>query len=116
MANMNDSILDTIKDMILGDKNEKSFDVELIADINAAFSELTQGGIGPVEGFEINGNTEVWGDFVTNVSMLSLTKTYVYYKTKLVFSPPENSFTCDALNKRADEQYWRLYIMGDEQQ
>ena len=116
MANMDDSILDTIKDMILGDKDEDSFDTELIADINTAFGELTQGGVGPLEGFEINGNTEVWRDFVTDVSMLNLTKTYVFYKTKLVFSPPENSFTCDALSKRADELYWRLYIMGDEQQ
>ena len=39
MANLDDSILETIKDMILGDKEEDSFDTELIADINAAFSE-----------------------------------------------------------------------------
>ena len=114
MANLDDSILETIKDMILGDKEEDSFDTELIADINAAFSELVQGGVGPQTGFEINGNTEKWKDFVTSINQLSLVKTFVYYKTKLMFSPPENSFTCDALSKRADEQYWRLYIMADE--
>lgn len=115
MANLNDSILETIKDMILGDKNEDSFDTELIADINAAFSELVQGGVGPESGFEINSESETWGEFVTDTSQLSLVKTYVYYKTKLAFSPPENSFTCDALSKRADEQYWRLYIMADKE-
>lgn len=114
MANLDDSILETIKDMILGDKEEDSFDTELIADINAAFSELVQGGVGPQTGFEINDNTEKWKDFVTSINQLSLVKTYVYYKTKLMFSPPENSFTCEALSKRADEQYWRLYIMADE--
>lgn len=115
MANLDDSILITIKDMILGDKTEESFDTELITDINAAFGELTQGGIGPTEGFEINGDDEVWRDFVTGISQLSLTKSYIYYKTKLMFSPPENSFTCDALSKRADEHYWRLYIMASEE-
>lgn len=114
MANMNDSILGTIKDMLLGDQTETSFDTELIADINAAFSELIHAGVGPQDGFEINGSTETWGQFTNSVTQLSLIKTYVYYKTKLMFSPPENSFTCEALSKRADEQYWRLFIMADE--
>lgn len=114
MANMDDSILNTIKDMILGDKTEDSFDIELIADINAALSELIHAGVGPQSGFEINSSTETWGQFVTSTTQLSLVKTYVYYKTKLMFSPPENSFTCDALSKRADEMYWRLFIMADE--
>lgn len=114
MANMDDSILNTIKDMLLGDVNETSFDIEIISDINAAFSELIHAGVGPQEGFEINGASEKWRDFTNSITQLSLIKTYVFYKTKLVFSPPENSFTCDALSKRADEMYWRLFILADE--
>ena len=48
MANLDDSILETIKDMILGDKEEDSFDTELIADINAADDENYTGEISAI--------------------------------------------------------------------
>ena len=53
MADMNGSILDSIKKNLGIVPEYTAFDDQIILDINAAFSTLHQLGFGPDEGFEI---------------------------------------------------------------
>ena len=52
---MDDSILNSIKDMIAGGAIHEHFDNELIMCINSVIATLRQIGIGPEEGFAIDG-------------------------------------------------------------
>ena len=112
---MEDSILETIKKMLDIADEDTAFDTDVIMHINAALAELIHVGVGPQDGYRIQDKTETWGEFVTDPVQLSTVIEYVYCKTKLVFDPPSNSFTCDALGKRADESQWRAYMLADEQ-
>lgn len=111
---MEDSILETIKKMLDITDEDTAFDVDVIMHINTALAELIHGGVGPQTGFRISDKSATWDEFVTDEVQLSTVIEYVYCKTKLVFDPPLNSFTCEALNKRADETYWRAYMLADE--
>lgn len=111
---MEDSILGTIKKMLDIYEEDTSFDVDVIMHINGALAELIHGGVGPQDGFTIEDKTATWEDFEPDKVAKSCVIEYVYCKTKLVFDPPSNSFTCEALNKRADEAYWRAYMLLDE--
>ncbi len=110
---MVDSILASVKQLLNVEQSITAFDAELIMHINAALAELIQSGIGPDEGFLIDENTE-WSEFTEDARMISNSLEYVYCKTKLIWDPPANSFTCDALKSRAEECYWRAYITANE--
>lgn len=108
-----DKILSSIKVLLNVESTITAFDNELLMHINAAISELTQGGVGPQEGLNVTDNTD-WSEFSTDTRIVSASKEYVYCKTRLVWDPPTNSFTCDALKQRAEESYWRAYLDSDE--
>lgn len=69
---------------------------------------LGQAGIGP-RGFMVVDKTQTWKDYVgEEYQDLAALTSYLYIKVKLIFDPPANSFTIDALNKTASEYLWRL--------
>lgn len=121
---MNESILTSIKKLLGIAEDYEHFDQDIIIHINTALMILTQIGVGPSEGFFITDKSATWADFIngdsetvtigfdgateTGISSIGGLKTYVYIKVKLVFDPPQNSFTIDALNKQALEYEWRL--------
>ena len=108
---MDDSILYTIKSMIGGIVCDTGdFDVDLIVNINSAFSILHQLGLGPKKGFKIAGETETWTEFLGDDSHLEDAKTYVYLRTKLNFDPPANSFLVNSIEKQLTELEWRLNV------
>lgn len=108
-----EKILASIKSMLGVEQSIDAFDNELIMHINAAISELTQGGVGPQNGFTVT-TSSTWSEFSDKVTVVSPSREYVFCKTKLIWDPPTNSFICDALSKRAEECYWRAYIESDE--
>lgn len=108
-----ETILSSIKALLGVESSITAFDNELIMHINAAISELTQGGVGPQEGMQVTASS-TWNDFSSDITIVAPSREYVFCKTKLVWDPPTNSFICDALSKRAEECYWRAYITGDE--
>lgn len=112
---MDDSILITIKKLIGGLMKESTdFNIDLITYINSSFSKLNQLGIGPDEGFSIIGSDEVWSDYSDNKIIVDLVKSYVYVNVKLLFDPPGNSFTVEALKSLEQEYSWRLSVLSDE--
>lgn len=104
-----ESILDSIKKLLGLTSEYTSFDMDIIIHINTVFMALRQMGIGPKEGFSIEGNGEIWTDFSSEIEMLEAVKTYIYLKVKLIFDPPLNSSVIEVYNKTLSELEWRLY-------
>ena len=110
-----DSILNTIKKMVLGipinselPEEQSAFDTDLIIHINTAFSVLTQLGAGPEGGFSIHDASATWGDYCGDKIDVEMIKTYVYLKVRLVFDPPPNSSATELMKETAKEYEWRI--------
>lgn len=115
IAELNNSILLTVKDMIGPSIDYGVFDTQLVMQINSFLNVLTQLGVGSQEGFEITGDEEKWSDLLGDQEkLLNMCKSYISIRTRLVFDPPTSSFVIDALKKNADELEWRIYIMVQE--
>ena len=102
MADMNGSILDSIKKNLGIVPEYTAFDDQIILDINAALSTLHQLGFGPDEGFEITGIDEFWSDIIEE-PRFNFVKSYVCMKVRVMFDPPTSSYALDALNKQIAE-------------
>ena len=110
---MDESILTSIKKLLGITEDYDYFDQDIIMHINAAFMVLAQLGIGPSEGFLITDDTDTWSDFIDDSTNLGSIQSYVYMKVKLMFDPPQNSFTVDSMTKLVNELEWRLNIAAD---
>lgn len=104
---MEQSILTSTKQLLGFESSYTVYDLDVITQINAHFAVLQQIGIGPENGFMIMDATPTWSDFFTEHAM-NMVKTYVFIKTKLIFDPPASPLAITALDKQADEQFWRL--------
>lgn len=107
-----DSILLSIKKLLGVPRELSSFDADITIHINTVLANLVQMGIGPEEGFEITGETEIWKDFIGDDKLLSQIKTYVYIKVRLVFDPPSNSALTQSFNEQAKELEVRMYTQA----
>ena len=105
-----ENILDSIKKLLGIDEMDLNFDQELIMHINSVFMVLNQLGVGPVGGFKISSNEEVWTDFVGTRLDIESVKSYIYLKVRLLFDPPQNSFLVGAIEKQIEENEWRLQV------
>lgn len=104
---MDDSILNSVKDMIAGGAIHEHFDNELIMCINSVIATLRQIGIGPEEGLVINGSS-TWSDLIGDSKMLEAVKSYVAYKVRMMFDPPASSSVSEAIKENIKELEWRL--------
>lgn len=105
----NESILIGIRPMCNVDENDDGFDKQLIPLINGfmmiAHHDL---GIG-FNGFNITGAEETWAEWLGSAApKLAAAKTWLGYKTFLVFDPPENGSVIQAYEKMIDEAAWTL--------
>lgn len=107
-----DGILDTIKKML--GVTGSDFDVDIRVGINDALSKLRQLGVGPVSGFIVTGNFELWENFVDKTDpRFSMVQTYVYYNTKIMFDPPTNSSVLSAMKEAIRELECRIQYEED---
>jgi len=107
---MANSILTSTKKVLGLADDYDAFDVDVIMHINSVFFTLNQLGIGPPEGFAIEGKDASWDDFISDVNMLNAVKTYMYLRVRLLFDPPTTSFAIDAMKKQVEELEWRLNV------
>lgn len=108
---MDESILNTIKKLLGLDKDDDSFDLDVMIHINSIIPSLSQLGIGPKNGLIITSATQLWSEYIdSSVVNLEAVKTYIYLKTKLIFDPPTNSTTIEAINKNLSELEWRMML------
>ena len=112
---METSILISTKKVLGIAESYTAFDLDIITHINAAFSILNQLGVGPQEGFMIEDDGYMWGDFLIPITQLNLVKTYVYLKVRLLFDPPTTSFLIEATTKQIEEYEWRLNVFRENE-
>lgn len=90
---MVDSILDSVKDKLSGvyvDDGDPIFDDQLIDYINSVFTDLFMLGYGPDPVYQISGYENTWDEYITDPAFNDI-KTYVAWRAKLMFDPPQNS-------------------------
>lgn len=86
------------------------FDTDVIDAINMAISILTQMGIGPDTGYAITSAEDKWTDYIGDDKRLTMVKSYIYLKTRLIFDPPQSSYVLSSMEESAKELEWRLGI------
>lgn len=109
-----DSILSSLKVALGIPKEHHEFDEELIFHINAVLSDLTLIGIGPEMGFEVEGETTTWQDYLGLDPRWLLTKQFVYLQVKMMFDPPMAGYTTIAIREEAKKAEWKLSVLADE--
>lgn len=105
---MEASILDATKKTLGLASDYTAFDHDVITHINSSFSVLNQIGVGPVDGFGIEGAEDTWDSFEVPLNQLNMVKTYIYLKVRMLFDPPTTSFHIDAMEKQIREHEVRL--------
>lgn len=109
-----DSILTSIKKLLLIAADYKQFDNDIIMHINSAFMTLTQLGVGPSEGFSIEDDSAEWTDFVEDITKIQAIKSYIFLKVKLLFDPGSiGSSTLAAYERQIQEFEWRLNMVAE---
>ncbi|WP_339619100.1 hypothetical protein [Eubacterium sp.] len=108
-----ESILTSVKKTLGITEDYTHFDIDLIMHINTAISILTQIGVGPPEGFLINGPDSKWSDWIPEDPLLSSVKSYVYLKVRLLFDPPSGSPAIESIKRLIDELEWRIHFSVD---
>lgn len=101
-------ILDTIKKTLGIATEDTSFDVDLILFINSTLFILSQLGLKEAYTMSIIDKTTLWTALIGARKDLEIVKTYILFKTKLMFDPPTNSAALEALKRAIDEQEWRI--------
>lgn len=110
---MSDSILTSVKKKLgLGEQID-SFDAEIIMLINAELATLTQLGVGPREGFQIETNDEKWSEFFTD-SRLNFIPSYVALRIWPSFDSNLSSSYITAIREQTEEYQWRINVVVDE--
>lgn len=112
-AQLSDSILTTIKKLLGIEAEYTQFDPDVIININAAIMTLRQLGVGPQEGFSIDGDEQTWQDLLGDSLDFESAKTYIFLKTKIVFDPPSSSYVLEAYKEQIKEAEWRLMEQAD---
>lgn len=107
---MAQSILTSTKKTLGLLEADTSFDPDIVLHINSVLAILSQVGIGPEGGFTIEDSTPTWEAFIGTDKELSLVKSYVYLKVRLLFDPPGTSFALDSFKQQAAELEWRLNV------
>lgn len=112
---MSDSILDTIKEMIVSNVDDNSFDVDLIVLINNSFSKLVSMGVGPSTGFVVTDKTAVWTDFLPDrPELIPTLQAYIFASVKIAFDMTASTVIRDVYMQIANENSWRLQIECDK--
>lgn len=112
---MADSILTSTKKILGIEEDYTAFDTDIIIHINTILDVLHQLGIGPDEGFMIEGKEETWDDFLGGDILLNDVKTYIYLRVRLLFDPPTTSYLIEALTNQYKELEWRINVKREEE-
>ena len=114
---MNDSILQTIKQLLGISEADESFDPNIIILVNSVLNILSQIGLEEANNFQITGSSETWNEFFRDRKDLEIVKTYICFKVKMMFDPPTSSAALEATKRVLDEQEWRIaniYVNKEE--
>lgn len=106
---MEQSILKSTKKLLGIEPDDTTFDLDIITHINLEFSVLTDLGVGPEGGFVIEDESAQWDSYLTDDPVkLSLVKTCVHARARLLFDPPVQTVLSEAIKSQLQEAEWRL--------
>lgn len=114
MAEIDESILLTVKKLIGVPQDYNVFDVDLITHINTTFDALNQMGLGPDEGFSISDESTTWSEYTTYGKEFNMVRSYMALKVRTLFDPPSNASLFTVFDGQLKEYEWRLLIFADE--
>lgn len=112
LAELNSSILNTVKVQLGIPADHTEFDQALQLNINVAFGILNQLGVGPDTPFIVENDSYTWDMFDTDIDM-ELIKQYVTLKTRELFDPPSGAAS-EAMTRNLDELTWRLNVAAEK--
>lgn len=104
-----DSIFLTVKKLCNVSEDDTSFDSDLIIHINTVLMILRQIGIG--NDMVVEDENATWDELLSGYEEnLSAVKTYVPFKVRMLFDPPQQSSFKESLKESIAELEWRLNI------
>lgn len=107
---MNDSILETIKELLNAD-GANVFDNQLIIFINGVINEASMVGLFK-DSIVITRDT-TWEELIPDVEDFESIKLYIYYKVKLQWDPPQSSSVAESMKSQAEKLEWMLQANRD---
>lgn len=110
---MESSVLISTKNNLGLPAGYAAFDHTVLTHLNAAFSVLSQLGIGPEAGFFVEDETATWDEFAADEIQKNVVKSYVYAKVRMLFDPPSTSFLITAMTEIIEQYEWRLVTMNE---
>ena len=113
---MNESILESIKQMLGITPDYTVFDQDIVILINSAFFTLEQLGVGVKKHFKVDGNTTTWDDYFNGSDANNESvKEYIFLKVKIVFdSSTMQSSVLNAYKDEIHELEWRLQLENEQ--
>lgn len=109
--NRTESILTSVKKLLMIPEEYEEFDPDIIIHINTFLRRLCQVGVG-VEGFYITDKTATWDQFLADESKFIQAKTYVYMRVRMIFDPPSGAAK-EAFEETIKELEWLLFVDAD---
>lgn len=111
---MEESILSSIKTMLGLTDDYNVFDQEILVHINTALFTLRQLGVGPDEGFDVEGLGETWGDFLGDKKpLLKAAKDFVFLSVKQMFDPSGSGTINNMQTDKLKELTYRLILEAE---
>lgn len=101
------SILLSVKKNLGIEEDFTEFDQDIVMHINTILNVLTQIGVGPSNGFQIEDASSSWSDFIDD-QRLNMVRTYVYARVRLIFDPPQLTSVTECLKETIKELECRL--------
>jgi hypothetical protein len=111
---MENSILISTKKILGISEDYDVFDLDIITHINSALSIVNQLGIGPIDGLAIEDESPEWEELGIPQNQLSMVRTYVFLKVRMLFDPPTTSFLIEAMNNQIQEHEQRLSYLRED--
>lgn len=112
-AQMDESILTSIKKLLGIAEEYEHFDADIIIHINTFLTRLYQVGVG-AKNFAIYDKTATWRDFLGDDEVrFQQAKSYVYIRTRLLFDPPQSGAANEAFKETMRELEWLLFVDAD---
>lgn len=88
------------------------YDEDVLMAVNTALSTLTQLGVGPEIGFEVQ-DLSTWDELLGGDFRLNLVRNFIILKVRLLFDPPATSFGISAMEKNLEEMAWRIEVAAN---
>lgn len=110
---MDGSILEDVRVACNLNRDDDSFDDQLIFHTNGYLFRSAQAGVGK-KGFSITGTDEVWTDFISeDFENFEAVKNYIGLSVLLAFDPPQTPGVLELIRGMVKEFEWSLYVEGD---